>query len=992
MKKITFFVACICLSSILFAQKKPLDHTVYDGWESIQERVLSDDGKWVAFTVNPQEGDGKLVIKMTNGSNTTEVPRGYNVDFTPDGKYCIFKIKPYFKETRDARIKKKKIDEMPKDSLGFMTLGSSDIKKIPRVRSYKIPEENSNVVAYLVDKPISDSAKKRSAVTSPKLDSALHVIDSLQLIINDLKSKPNGKNVDADVDALNALIDADDDAAGSAGENEGGVLFIKNFSGKDKMFNSVSDYGFNKNGNALWFKSTKNPKDSTSQPSIMVYSIPTEKTVTVMSGFNDAKNFSMDESGNQLAFVAERDSSKKSIQQFYKLYYFTTGLDSAKVIADKNSKGKIDSLGISPNGTVSFSKAGTRIFFGVAPVPMAKDTTIPDFEKAVLDVWNYKDEYLQPVQLKNLERDLKKSYLASYDVTTGKMQQLAEKGIDTVGKSNEGDGTFFIGFNDHAYRVASQWLGRGKTDVYAVNPQTGEKTLVKKGLDGRATTSPKGNYIIWYDVKARHYFTWKNGAEKNISSKIKTPLYDEENDVPDDPNAYGTMGWTKNDQYVYVYDRFDIWKLDPNGVQEPLCITNGIGRKNKLRFRYERARSEGRFSGERNQPLEDKVVLSVFNEQNKTGALLYHDLANVMETVFSPLKIALTTYPVGIGNVKKAKNADVFSFSTETYQQTPDIEVIDSTKITTAFFAVGTKLYQPNPQQAEYNWGTAELLNWKAYDGRTTQGILYKPEDFDPKKRYPLISYYYETLSDGLFSYLPPAPTPSRLNIPFFVSRGYCVLAPDIHYKVGQPGQDAYNYIVSGVRYVASKGFIDTTKLGLQGQSWGGYQTAILITMTNMFKCAWAGAPVVNMTSAYGGIRWESGVNRQFQYEKTQTRIGSSLFDRPDLYMKNSPLFHLKNVKTPLVIMNNDADGAVPWYQGIEFFTAMRRLDKPIWMLSYNGEAHNLVERRNRKDIQIKEQEFFDWQLKGATPPKWITEGVPATEKFIPSAPIKRGP
>lgn len=84
-----------------------------------------------------------------------------------------------------------------------------------------------------------------------------------------------------------------------------------------------------------------------------------------------------------------------------------------------------------------------------------------------------------------------------------------------------------------------------------------------------------------------------------------------------------------------------------------------------------------------------------------------------------------------------------------------------------------------------------------------------------------------------------------------------------------------------------------------------------------------------------------------------------------------------------MVIMANDADGAVPWYQGIELFTGLRRLGKPSWMLNYNGEAHNLVERRNRKDIQIREQQFFDHYLKGAPMPKWMKEGVPATEKGI---------
>lgn len=244
-----------------------------------------------------------------------------------------------------------------------------------------------------------------------------------------------------------------------------------------------------------------------------------------------------------------------------------------------------------------------------------------------------------------------------------------------------------------------------------------------------------------------------------------------------------------------------------------------------------------------------------------------------------------------------------------------------------------------------------------------------------------MIAYFYETLSDGLYNYQAPSPTPSRLNIPFFVSRGYIVLAPDIHYKDGYPGKAAFDYVVSGARSLVKKGWVDSTRMGIQGQSWGGYQVAHIITRTPLFAAAWAGAPVANMTSAYGGIRWESGMNRQFQYEKSQSRIGATLWKKPQLYIENSPLFHLPKVTTPLVIMSNDNDGAVPWYQGIEMFTAMRRLNKKVWLLNYNGEAHNLIERKNRKDIQIREQQFFDWLLKGEKPTVWLTVGVPAVDK-----------
>lgn len=332
--------------------------------------------------------------------------------------------------------------------------------------------------------------------------------------------------------------------------------------------------------------------------------------------------------------------------------------------------------------------------------------------------------------------------------------------------------------------------------------------------------------------------------------------------------------------------------------------------------------------------------------------------------------------PYTYRDARGAEEADVFIYTKENYVQPPDLYVSDD-------FRRETRLSAINPQQANYNWGTAELFKWTTPRGFAAEGILYKPEDFDPNKKYPVIAYFYEIVTHGLHNYIPPTPTPSRLNISYFVSNGYIVLAPDIRYEIGYPGRSAEEYVNSGMRALSQMPWVDSTKLGIQGQSWGGYQVAHLITRTDMYAAAWSGAPVVNMTSAYGGIRWQTGRNRQFQYERTQSRLGATLWENLDLYLENSPLFYLDRVTTPVAIMHNDEDGAVPWYQGIEMFTALRRLGKPVWMLNYNGDAHNLVQRQNRKDIQRRQQQFFDHFLKGKPAAPWIEHGVPAVRKGI---------
>ena len=328
-----------------------------------------------------------------------------------------------------------------------------------------------------------------------------------------------------------------------------------------------------------------------------------------------------------------------------------------------------------------------------------------------------------------------------------------------------------------------------------------------------------------------------------------------------------------------------------------------------------------------------------------------------------------------LSSLQKAQASDQVAFTRSTFQRFPDLWT------STLDFQLIKRISRANPQQLEYRWGSAELTQWESATGQKLQGLLFKPEDFDPQKKYPLLVYFYERSSDGLHRYVAPSASRSIINFSFYVSRGYVVFVPDIPYRTGYPGKSAEDAVLPGIASVVAQGFIDEKAIGVQGHSWGGYQIAHLVTRTNVFACAEAGAPVSNMTSAYGGIRWGSGMSRMFQYERTQSRIGATLWKARELYIENSPLFHADKIETPLLILHNDKDGAVPWYQGIELFVAMRRLSKPAWLINYNGEDHGVMQDQNRRDWSVRMQQFFDHYLQGKPAPKWLTEGVPATEK-----------
>lgn len=913
--------------------KKPLDHTVYDGWQSVTAQKISNNGLWVQYSITPQEGDSKLLITNIKSKATTSVPRGFQPEFTADSRYSVFTIKPFFKETRLAKIKKKKADEMPKDSLGIVALGNSEVIKIPGVKSFKLPEEASTVVAYLKEKPRTDSVKK----ISPAKDSDFFA----------------------------------EGETSSTTRKEGSDLVIRKLAtGAEKTFSNVTEYALSDNGKFLVFSRIVPKKDTVSKPGVFWYDIEKDAVRKISSGNGTYKNLTFDKGQTQLAFTADK-SPEKTLQKLFKLYYFTPSLDSARVLAEQTTPGIPSKWSVSGDGNVFFSKNGKKLFFGTAPVAPPKDSTLVDFEVAKVDIWNYKDDYLQPMQLKNLDRDLKRSYVAviNPENPTSKVIQLADELLPDLSFAEEGNAEFALGTTDFGNRIETQWLGSTRKDLYLVSTVTGARKLVTSKVRGIASLSPQGNYVAWYNRSDKNWYAYHlaSGKQQQLTKGLDVKFYDELNDLPDDPSPYGVAGWTEGDQEVLIYDRYDIWGFNPQ-TGKARNLTNGAGRKQQITFRYADFKAERRRINDKPINPKKAVWLQAFNNITKESGWYKKNLANNAPPQVAVIAGRTFSMPIA------AKDADTFIYTKSSYELSPDLYVSSD-------FRKETKLSAINPQQSQYNWGTAELVKWTTPKGFQSEGILYKPEDFDPSKKYPMVVYFYEKLSDGLYNYIPPAPTPSRLNISYFVSNGYLVFTPDITYEIGYPGRSAEEFINSGVEALKKNSWVDGTKIGIQGQSWGGYQVAHLITRTNMYAAAWAGAPVVNMTSAYGGIRWESGMNRQFQYERTQSRIGATLWEKPELYIENSPLFHFPKVNTPVVLMANDADGAVPWYQGIEMFTALRRLNKPVWMLNYNGEAHNLIQRQNRKDIQIREQQFFDHYLKGKPAPAWMLKGVPATEK-----------
>jgi dipeptidyl aminopeptidase/acylaminoacyl peptidase len=556
--------------------------------------------------------------------------------------------------------------------------------------------------------------------------------------------------------------------------------------------------------------------------------------------------------------------------------------------------------------------------------------------------------------------------LYSFDTGTQKYVQLRGDTLESVSFGEKYIKKYMLGYDRTPYQLQT-WTMPWKNDYYSVNIETGEKRLLVKGATSRLDLTSNGEYAVYFDMEAKNWFSvhFETLQKYNLTGSLKVAFENEDNDMPTLARAYGSGGFDK-DGNLLLYDKYDVWSVSLDGKVKPKNITKK-GRKKKIIFRTKRLDTENYLLA---GYVGEKLFLNGFNEKTKTDGVYLLDNGKLSEKIKSG-SYFITYYT-------KAASADVMIFKKQNFTTYSDLY------ITKDNFASHKKITNVNPHQKDFKWGTSELVSWKAYDGTKLEGIVYKPENFDPSKKYPMIVRFYEKSNRVLNYYRTPSPSASTVDITYSVSNDYIIFVPDIVYKEGQPGKDAYNCVISGVEAMEKKGYIDSNRMALQGHSWGGYQVAYLITKTNKkFKAAMVGAPVSNMTSAYGGIRWTSGLSRMFQYEKTQSRIGKNLWEGFDLYVESSPLFSLPSVETPLLIMHNDNDGAVPYYQGIELFMGMRRLQKPAWLLVYNDEAHNLRKMKNKQDLSIRMMQFFDHYLKDAPAPIWMTKGVPRTQKGI---------
>jgi dipeptidyl aminopeptidase/acylaminoacyl peptidase len=980
MKKITTFLFLLICAATTTAQKKTMDHSVYKIWKKIDKTTISNDGQWVAYTtVCNAECDPVLNIgNLTKGIESNLVfERGYDAQFSFDNAFLVFKLKQPLDSLKAKRRKGTKDDDLPKDSLCILRLADGTTQKMAGVKSYTLPKKWSGFLAVQleIDKPI-EKVKKDSTATGSLIKK-----DSLPPIPN-----PQQSTTIADSTNKSKSITIAKPKPKTENKESGTRLVLLNLdNGHRDTFPFITEYVFAKRAKKLLLTDTG--KDSIDLPSVDLVecdkiestTLSPDKKVLFQQKKAKFKQLALDELGTQAAFIADLDTTKERIRP-YQLQFHQLQKGTNKLVAKSNSDfGPMKNYLVSENAKPLFSEDGTKLYFGIAPQPILNDTTLLPEEIVNVEVWSYQDKRIQTQQKVQLDAEKKRSYTAVYYPKEDKLTPLANPDMPEIGFTEYRNADHAVSYTSEPYQLANTWEGSVRYDASLIDLKTGLTKPFAQGIRGQPQLSPAAHYVYWYNELDSAWFAYsiKSDQPIRLTNHTTTKFYDEENDSPDYPNSFGSAGWTKDDQALLIYDHFDIWVYDPKTKNPPKRITDG--RPTKTVYRYIQLDNEERFIN-----LDQPLILHFVNETTKSEGYARLTEANKTQPKISILTTGDYRYSP---QVLKAKSANTILFTKQNFATAPDLMVTSDFLLPSNGGDVKDvkieKVSNINPQQAEYAWGTIELVEWRALDGQLLRGMLVKPEGFDPKKKYPMIVNFYEKSSQELNTYRGPEPLRSSINYSFYANRGYLIFNPDIPYRIGYPGESCINSVLSGVANLVNQGFVDEKRIAVQGHSWGGYQAAYLITKTNVFRCAEAGAPVVNMISAYGGIRWESGLLRQFQYEHTQSRIGGTPWEYPLRFMENSPIFSADKINTPVLIMANDKDGAVPWYQGIEFYSAMRRLNKPAWLLNYNEEPHWPVKLQNRIDFQTRMAQYFDYYLKDAPMPPWMQRGIPAMEKGI---------
>ena len=713
---------------------------------------------------------------------------------------------------------------------------------------------------------------------------------------------------------------------------------------KDNVMDHVKEYRRIEGANGILI--TRTDKEQVDSLDFIWYDLHTKRKISIWKGNGINNNIVSSVDGRRIAFIAEDKLSGAT----RKVCVYQYPDDKAEVVFEENKL-----IGQKIENLIRFCANSQNL---IVTIKEEEDIRVKNPNPVDLNIWSYKDNKLQPKQL-----------MSSISMFTG----LINGKDKTLTPLTEGDEYIRISNQSKSANwglISTRSLPQRLNDevkfgVNAVSLVNGKRIKMNLEKVIFSMISPDEKFIIYYDFIRKNYFSYElsNGITRNITDGIKADweIYTRGN--------RGIPGWTEEDKDVLIYDRYDIWQVDPLGKRPAKNLTHQFGLKNNIRFNSILNKNEDN-TIEQNSDLYltafdlntyENGFYKIERRKNVTPKQLF-----MGEYLFyAPDNIATGFMPL------KAKSANAYVVKRMNARESPNY-------YSTRDFKNFTELSGVYPER-EWNWLSSKM---HVYDQRNKyKGALYKPENFDPSKKYPVILNYYERLSDKVNEYEKPGYSHGMIDIPTFVSRGYLVFCPDIEYEIGFPGESALKCVTAAADYLSTFPYVDKENIGINGHSFGGFETNYIVTHSSRFKAACSGASLSDLISFYGSV-W-NGDSRHGMVENGQMRIGKSLWENKELFIKNSPIFDVNKVNTPLLIFHGNTDEAIPVTQAIEFFIALHRLGKPAWLLQYMNVGHVLFTPKEQRDFTIRLQQFFDCYLRGAAPPKWMTMGRPAKLKGI---------
>ncbi|MEE4116632.1 MAG: prolyl oligopeptidase family serine peptidase [Marinilabiliaceae bacterium] len=751
---------------------------------------------------------------------------------------------------------------------------------------------------------------------------------------------------------------------GAGNGSRGTDMLLKDLArGTVMNIGNVSQYKFNKQGTHLAYLVDAEDKDGNgvyliTLSSGKILALDTDTLSYSQLAWDDEMLYRSEwgSKGTALAVLKgnKPDTCGQSINSLLVFTSLDTDKPQGKVYSPAADSAFPEDYVLSDLGELAFTLDNRSIIISIkeqeAVNKISRDT-VPN-----VDVWHWNDEIIQSVQMVRASRDRRATYKGLLHLDEMSFVQLSSDDMRYVSYNRSAD--IIIGSDPRPYISDTNW-GGGQSDYYLIDAKTGKRSLIEKKIGASMGMSPDGLYFLYF--KEGHFFAYNTARRSltNISESVDVSFTDITEDHPYENRSYGLAGWSDDRKTVFLNHLYDIWAISLDG-SGGYSLTANAGNESEIRFRINRTDAQPYINTGSN------VYLSAYGEwTKKSGYFLLKDGKAPKQLLFDD---------ASFGRISKAYNAEKYMFTRQTFVDFPDYYIAD------ASFRKAVKQTNANPQQAHYRWGTSRLIDFENKDGERLQAALVLPAGYEEGKKYPMIVYFYEKVSNNLHRYSMPR-YDDRPHFSTYASDGYLVLMPDIKYTEGQPGWNALDCVTSATKKVVELGYADPGRLAMQGHSWGGYQSSFILTQTDMFACVVTGAPVTNLTSMYNILYKNSGTNNHGIFELGQVRMGKGMFDDFQNYVDQSPVHNAPGIKTPFMILHGTVDGAVDWNQGLEFYNAARRLGKNVILLSYPDENHHLENKNNQIDFQKRMKQYFDHYLKGNEAPEWMLKGISYKDK-----------